>query len=144
MNVKNCGKIMERYLINFFGYSPNMSDFGRDVSFCVYDDFSGRTLEILGGDYESSVTFTVSQWGELSVETYISNARARRVAPYIGRLLQQVNNANYYTSSTPYIPGESSLSFKIWLTNVDDGNVNSAMEALMKAFGFVFVELGEV
>ncbi|MBR2974359.1 MAG: hypothetical protein IKC47_01280 [Clostridia bacterium] len=144
MNVKNCGKIMERYLINFFGYRPNMSDFGSDVSFCVYDDFSGRTLEILGGDYESSVTFTVSRWGELSVETYVSNARARVLAPHVTRLLQQVHNANYYTSSTRYVPGESALSFKIWLKNVDDGNMNEAMEALMKGFGFVFVGLGKV
>ena len=144
MNVKNCGKMMERYLTNFFGRKPNMTDFGSDVSFCVYDEFDARTYAILGGDYESSVTFTVSRWGELSVETYVSNARARQVAPYLKSILRNVNNANYYTSSTSYIPGESAVSYRIWLTNVDDGNLNMTMDLIMKAFGFALMELENI
>lgn len=144
MNVKTCGKMMEKYLINFFGRKPNMTDFGSDVSFCVYDEFDNRTYAILGGDYESSVTYTISRWGELSVETYISNARARVVAPYLKSILRKVNNANYHTSSTPYVPGESALSYRIWLSNVDEDNLTGAMDSIMKAFGFALMELENI
>lgn len=144
MNVRSCGKKMERYLNDYFGFKPNMSDFSSDVSFVVYDEFDQRTTRALGGDYESSITFTISKWNELSVEVYISNARARRVAPYLGSILRKINDANYFTLSTPYIPGESSMSFRIWLEQVDESNLYGALEDLLKAFGFALLELDKI
>ena len=144
MNVKNCGKIMERHLNNFFGFKPNMSDFGSDVSFLVYDEYDSRTTRALGGDYESSITFTISRWKELSVEIYFSNARARVVAPYLPRILRAIYDSNFYTDSTPYIPGESALSCRISLKEVDESNLSGALDDLLKAFGFALIELDKI
>ena len=144
MNVRKCGQVLERALrdADVFMDRDCCSDYSSDVAFLSFDGTGGFLEEVLGGDYESSVSFCVSRWEEISVEIYFSNARARVVSRYLPSVLRQLQGT-YDVMSTPYVPGESALSCRVTLGGVDDNNVYDCSREIIEVACFIIIQLAK-
>lgn len=144
MNLKRCGKLLEQALrdTDLFMDRDCSSDFSSDVCFFSFDGMGGFIETVLGGDYESSITFCVSRWGEVSVELYFSNAKARSAARYLPSILANLQGM-YETMSTPYIPGQSALSCRVSLNGVNDANAYDYSTQIIQAACYVIIQMSK-
>ena len=113
----------------------------RDFITGTSDSLGEYLLLRLGGNYEGSISLTYYKGGDLTVECYFSNARARSIGLSLESAVNKYGKLFDRAESTRYRPGDSSMSFSLGLCGIGEHDFKDAAERLLAAATCVLEEV---
>ncbi len=105
------------------------------------DSLGEYLLLRLGGNYEGSISLTYYKGGELSVECYFSNARARSIGLALEGVVNKYGRLVDRAETTRYRPGDSSMSFRLVLCGIGEHDFEEAAGKLLADVACVLEEV---